>query len=89
MIHKLTEEEVSNIRSFQEQYYKAYLEIGEKAVEIETVKKQLAELEKEYGYLMEDVNMLSLREQALASTLNSKYGKGTINMETGEILTID
>ena len=73
---QFTNEEITNLRSLQAKFNNATIQFGQlkisqiKLKESETIlKSALAELEKE--------------EATLAKSLTEKYGKGTLDIETG------
>jgi hypothetical protein len=59
---------------------------------VKNIRKQYADIAYSLGEnqlqkrnLLNQYDNLTLQEQALAADLNTKYGTGSINVETGEI----
>lgn len=71
MSKTLASEELEQVRNIRKQYADIAYSLGE--------------LELQKRNLLNQHDNLILQEQALASELNTKYGTGTINVETGEI----
>lgn len=74
----LTEEELKTLKEIQNQTQALILELGE----IEMVKLQTEKKHKEAEYFLDE---LSEREKELTNSVFKKYGKCTINPETGKI----
>lgn len=71
MSKQLTPEELEQVKNIRKQYADIAFSLGE--------------LELQKRNLLNQHDNLVLQEQALAADLNTKYGTGTINVETGEI----
>jgi predicted nuclease with TOPRIM domain len=84
-VKKLTTEELEQIKEMQQQYNKFVFELGSVEAQLQNViaTKELIETEK--SNVLEDIKKLGDREKELISTLQAKYGAGSINPETGEI----
>ena len=84
-VKQLTTEELEQIKEMQQQYNKFVFELGSVEAQLQNVitTKELIETEKDN--VLEDIKKLGEREKELISTLQSKYGAGSINPETGEI----
>jgi hypothetical protein len=84
-VKQLTTEELEQIKEMQQQYNKFVFELGSVEAQLQNViaTKELIETEK--GNVLEDIKKLGEREKELISTLQAKYGAGSINPETGEI----
>jgi hypothetical protein len=78
----LTEEELQTIKSIQNGTQSLILELGE----IEMIKIQL---ENRYNNAKEFLQQLTDQEIELTKSISDKYGKSSINPETGEITKID
>jgi hypothetical protein len=78
----LTEEELQTIKSIQNGTQSLILELGE----IEMVKIQL---ENRYNNAKEFLQNLTDQEIEFTKSISDKYGKSTINPETGEVTKID
>jgi hypothetical protein len=78
----LTPEELKTIKTIQQSTQAIVLELGE----IEMIKLQLENRREEAkGFLKE----LSLQEKEFTDSIFQKYGKSSLNPETGEITKID
>jgi hypothetical protein len=78
----LTTEELKTLKTIQQSTQAIVLELGE----IEMIKLQLENRREEAkGFLKE----LSLQEKEFTDSIFQKYGKSSLNPETGEITKID
>ena len=78
----LTTEELKTLKTIQQSTQAIVLELGE----IEMIKLQLENRrEEDKGFLKE----LSLQEKEFTDSIFQKYGKSSLNPETGEITKID
>jgi hypothetical protein len=71
MSNKLTPEELEQVKNIRKQYADIAYSLGENQLQKRN--------------LLNQYDNLTLQEQALAVDLNTKYGTGSINVETGEI----
>lgn len=71
MNNKLTPEELEQVKNIRKQYADIAYSLGENQLQKRN--------------LLNQYDNLTLQEQALAADLNTKYGTGSINVETGEI----
>lgn len=77
-IEKLTDQEIKQIQTLQEQQSELIENFGQLEYQI-----QLLELQKEK--LTTQLEQFNLKETELANDLNKKYGNGTINIQDGTI----
>jgi TolA-binding protein len=84
---QLTTEELASVKELQQQYNQAIFEIGVAETQILTLEKQIKKLREDKTALLSDLDTIEQKETALVSTLQSKYGEGAINPETGAITT--
>lgn len=82
---QLLPEELQKIQELQAQYNKFVFELGSLEAQLQALLQQKELLEKEKGNIMNDIKSLGEREKELITTLQSKYGSGQINPQTGEI----
>lgn len=81
VVKKLTEKELKEVREVQEKSNAAAMELGQ----IELLKLQLkSRRESVEAYLLEVV----AEEKEIAKHLEEAYGKGSINLQTGEITLV-
>jgi hypothetical protein len=71
MSNKLTPEELEQVKNIRKQYADIAYSLGENQLQKRN--------------LLNQYDNLTLQEQALVADLNTKYGTGSINVETGEI----
>ena len=71
MSNKLTPEELEQVKNIRKQYSEIAYSLGENQLQKRN--------------LLNQYDNLTLQEQALVADLNTKYGTGSINVETGEI----
>ena len=82
---QLTTEELQQIKDMQQQYNKFVFELGSIEAQLQNVLATKEMIETEKSNVLEDIKKLGEREKELISTLQAKYGAGSINPETGEI----
>jgi len=80
---KFSEEEITEIKQIQTNYQAAGLQLVQIKLSLTAVKEQLAALELEEKSLTERILELNDREKELAKSLETKYGKGEIDLESG------
>jgi hypothetical protein len=78
----LTEEELQTLKTIQTQTQNLILELGE----IEMIKIQI---ENRYNNAKSYLSDLSNQESEFTQSVFKKYGKASVNPETGEIVKID
>jgi hypothetical protein len=78
----LTEEELQTLKTIQNQTQTLVLELGE----IEMIKIQI---ENRYNSAKQFLSDLSKQEQDFTESIFEKYGKSSVNPETGEITKLD
>ena len=79
---KFTEEEVKNLQELQSTYQQITLAFGQVSV------SRMALDEREQS-LKNTLNDTKSKENDLAKSLTKKYGKGSLNIETGEFTPIE
>ena len=82
---KLSSEELAEVNQLQQDYAQTKLNIGDIATKIAEVEDKLAALESEKFDNIETYKVLVLRDKDLSTKLQQKYGRGIIDMSTGEI----
>ena len=78
----LTEEELQTLKTIQSQTQSLILELGE----IEMIKIQI---ESRYNNAKSFLSDLSNQENEFTQSIFEKYGKASVNPETGEIVKVD
>jgi hypothetical protein len=84
---QLTPEELQSVKDLQSKYNQTVFEIGVAETQILTFEKQIAKLRDDKTALVKDLETIEQKEAALVATLQTVYGNGAINPETGEITT--
>jgi hypothetical protein len=77
----LTEEELQTLKTIQQQTQSLILELGE----IEMIKIQI---ENRYNSAKSFLSDLSNQENEFTQSIFEKYGKASVNPETGEIVKV-
>ena len=77
----LTEGELQNLRTIQNETQAVIIELGE----IEMIKLQL---EARYKNAKEFLTQVEIKEKNFTQSILEKYGKSNINPETGEIIKL-
>ena len=75
----LTKEEIESLTLMSERFDELKYRLGEVSIQKISLSKIEKDLEQELMKLMEE-------EKTLASSLDSKYGDGSISLQTGEFL---
>ena len=75
---KISSEELESIKKIKQEYTELALTLGE-------LELQKSNIEKEKLRLLDIHTQLMEKETNLVNQLSTKYGNGTINVETGEI----
>tara|TARA_B100001094_G_scaffold274432_1_gene281420 strand:- start:12251 stop:12544 length:294 start_codon:yes stop_codon:yes gene_type:complete len=85
---KFTEDELKSLEAVRNDYLNIQQEFGRTKVRKILALKQVDEIE-QYGVQLESAYLqVQETEQTLAKTLEDKYGKGNLNVETGEFTPI-
>jgi conjugal transfer/entry exclusion protein len=84
-VKQLTPEELQSIQDMQKQYNQFVFELGSVESQLQNIYKAEADLKTEKANIVEDITKLGEREKELVNTLQTKYGVGSINPQTGEI----
>lgn len=83
-VKKLTTEELQAIKDMQSQYNKHAFELGSLEIQLNGIEKTKQLLHKEKELILEDIKKLGEKESEFSTKLQEAYGKGNINIETGE-----
>lgn len=84
---QLTPEELQSVKDLQSKYNQTVFEIGVAETQILTFEKQITKLRDDKASLIKDLETIEQKEAALVATLQTVYGNGAINPESGEITT--
>jgi hypothetical protein len=76
---KFTDDELHQIKTFQDKYAQVTATLGQLEI-------QSTLLEEEKLKVREQYKTIRKTETEFANTLSSKYGDGTINIDTGEFI---
>jgi hypothetical protein len=79
---KFTPEEIQEIQDLQQLYTTVVTQAGQVHLEEITLHERKKQVEANF----EEVKR---KEQEILSNLNTKYGQGSINLETGEFTPVD
>jgi len=69
---KLDQKEIESLRSFINKYREIYSDI-------EKIEKEMIELEKKSGSLLEELEFFREKEKSFLEDLSKKYGEGNLN----------
>ena len=81
-VKKFTKEELDSLRSFQSRMEQVITQLGR--VHLSKIK-----LDEQENLLKNEIKNIEKAEQELAQTLTNKYGKGSLDIETGTFTPID
>ena len=79
---KFTPEEIQEIQGLQQLYTTVVTQAGQVHLEEITLHERKGQVEANFGEVKR-------KEQEILSNLNTKYGEGSINLETGEFTPVD
>jgi hypothetical protein len=82
---KLTTEELQSIKDLQSKYNQTIFEIGVAEAQRIALQEQVDKLQSNKVALVNDLATIEKQESDLVTSLQTKYGNGAINPETGEI----
>ena len=82
---QLTTEELQSIKDLQSKYNQTIFEIGVAEAQRIALQEQVDKLQSNKVALVNDLATIEKQESELTTSLQSKYGTGSINAETGEI----
>ena len=80
---KFTEEELTGIKTIRDENTSLILEFGQNELETYNLNTRLKELETEKQNLQSKYHQLQQQERELVQNLNTKYGAGTVDIESG------
>ena len=79
---KFTPEEIQEIQDLQQLYTTVVTQAGQVHLEEITLHERKGQVEANFGEVKR-------KEQEILSNLNTKYGQGSINLETGEFTPVE
>jgi chromosome segregation ATPase len=82
---QLTPEELKSIKDLQSKYNQTIFEIGVAEAQRIALNEQIEKLQSNKTALVNDLATIEKQESDLVTSLQTKYGNGAINPETGEI----
>jgi chromosome segregation ATPase len=82
---QLTPEELKSIKDLQSKYNQTIFEIGVAEAQRIALQEQVDKLQSNKVALVDDLATIEKQESDLVTSLQTKYGNGAINPETGEI----
>ena len=85
---KLTTEELQSIKDLQSKYNQTIFEIGVAEAQRIALSEQVEKLQSNKTALVNDLATIEKQESDLVTSLQTKYGNGAINPETGEITPV-
>jgi prefoldin subunit 5 len=82
---QLTPEELQQIQELQKQYNQFIFELGSIESQLQNVYKAEIDLKNEKTNIINDITKLGEREKILVESLQTKYGTGNIDPQSGII----
>ena len=80
-------EDIESVKELQTRYATNTAQIGQVEVELHLLKKRLTEIEEIRSELFRTYESLQVREKELVETLNSKYGDGVLDLDSGKFIS--
>ena len=81
---KIEKVDLDEINKLRDDYQNVTYAIGQLSVEKSLIKEQLEKLSLEISNQYNEYSTLRTREENFAKELEKKYGKGELNLQTGE-----
>ena len=81
-VKKFTPKEIDDLKNFQIKLEQVILQLGK-------VRLSKIKLDEQEDLLKAEIKNIEKEEQELAKTLSDKYGKGSLDIETGTFTPID
>ena len=81
-VKKFTKEELNSLKSFQ-------LRMEEVIVRLGRVHLSKIKLNEQENMLKDEIKKIEKEEQELAQTLTNKYGRGSLDIETGNFTPVE
>ena len=81
-VKKFTEEEINTLRSFQSRMDQVINQLGR--VNLSKIK-----LNEQENMLKDEIKKIEKEEQELAQTFTNKYGRGSLDIETGNFTPVE
>jgi hypothetical protein len=85
---QLTPEELQSIKDLQPKYNQTIFEVGAAEAQLIVFQQNIDKLQEAKKGLVSDLTTIEKKESELVASLQEKYGQGNINIETGEITTV-
>ena len=89
MTRKLDKEHLDEIQTLREDFLKNSNALGNIAIEIHIIKRQLEQLEAEQNNQIQNFDALRIRESDLLQKMRTRYGDGQINISAGTFTPSD
>ena len=89
MTRKLDKEHLDEIQTLREDFLKNSSSLGNIAIEIHVIKRQLEQLEAEQNNQIQNFDALRIRESDLLQKMRTRYGDGQINISEGTFTPSD
>lgn len=80
-------EDIESVKELQTRYATNTAQIGQVEVELHLIKKRLAEIEEIRSELFRTYEVLQIQEKELVQSLNSKYGDGVLDLDSGKFIS--
>jgi predicted nuclease with TOPRIM domain len=88
-IKKIEKTDLDEINNLRDDYQNVTYAIGQLNVEKKLIQEQLNKLDQEVQNQYTEYEKLRTREEEFAANLETKYGKGELNLQTGEFTPIN
>ena len=85
-MNKITEQEMTELNALREQYSRSIFEIGQIHFSKHELENQLKIMESELSGLYADILSNHTRQDEYLTKIRTKYGEGTLDIQSGEIL---
>jgi len=83
---EFSQEDISSVKDLQTGYARVAAQIGQTEIELHLLKQRLEKFTEFRGRLFEEYAKLQTQEQELIDSLNSKYGDGVLDLDSGKFI---
>lgn len=82
---KITQEELEKIKELQSKFQNSMTELGAMEYDLNELNRAIKQLSEKKEELISYISVLREKEMEFSKELSEKYGKGIIDINTGEI----
>lgn len=85
---EFSQEDISSVKGLQTGYARVTAQIGQTEIELHLLKQRLEKITEFRDKLFLEYAKLQTQEQELIDSLNSKYGDGVLDLDSGKFIPV-